>query len=57
MFYSEFYLRVSILLQVLRSSQVKHIQDLWEALSLRQSSLLIEMNQVELTIHFSIIVL
>ncbi|XP_058231012.1 E3 ubiquitin-protein ligase rnf213-alpha-like [Hemibagrus wyckioides] len=32
-------------LQVLRSSQVKHIQDLWEALSLRQSSLLIEMNQ------------
>ncbi|KAM9432008.1 E3 ubiquitin-protein ligase rnf213-alpha-like [Clarias gariepinus] len=32
-------------LQVLRSSQVKHIQSLWEALSLRQSSLLIEMNQ------------
>ncbi|GAA6098909.1 E3 ubiquitin-protein ligase rnf213-alpha-like [Tachysurus ichikawai] len=35
----------SLNLQVLRSSQVKHIQDLWEALSLRQSSLLIEMNQ------------
>ncbi|XP_060763768.1 E3 ubiquitin-protein ligase rnf213-alpha-like isoform X2 [Neoarius graeffei] len=32
-------------LQVLRSSQVKHIQSLWETLSLRQSSLLIEMNQ------------
>ncbi|KAK3514811.1 hypothetical protein QTP70_032426 [Hemibagrus guttatus] len=38
-------LAVSVLFQVLRSSQVKHIQDLWEALSLRQSSLLIEMNQ------------
>ncbi|KAL2092430.1 hypothetical protein ACEWY4_012228 [Coilia grayii] len=32
-------------LPVLRTSRVKHIQSLWEVLSLRQSSLLIEMNQ------------
>ncbi|XP_049326804.1 E3 ubiquitin-protein ligase rnf213-alpha-like [Astyanax mexicanus] len=32
-------------LPVLRTSKVKHIQSLWEVLSLRQSSLLIEMNQ------------
>ncbi|XP_049326791.1 uncharacterized protein LOC125787055 [Astyanax mexicanus] len=46
---------------VLRSSRVKHIQSLWEVLSLRQSSLLIEMNQnpffmiddQEFHVHFS----
>ncbi|XP_035382020.1 E3 ubiquitin-protein ligase rnf213-alpha-like isoform X2 [Electrophorus electricus] len=32
-------------LPVLRTSRVKHIQSLWEVLSLRQASLLIEMNQ------------